>query len=72
MTPIRLHRQNGKFFITPLSCDSQKRPEHKENQTKYRYIMTRKPWSHVRIFIIEPGLYIFRQTKQRKTQTLFM
>ena len=33
------------------TCISQKRLEHKENQTKYRK-MTRKPWSHVRKLII--------------------
>ena len=33
------------------TCSSQKRLEHKENQTKYRK-MTRKPWSHVRKLII--------------------
>ena len=30
----RLQGQNCKFFTTPLSCDSQKRLEDKENQTK--------------------------------------
>ena len=38
------------FFTTPLSHNSQKRLEHKENQTKYRK-MTRKPRSHVRNLI---------------------
>ena len=33
------------------TCISQKRLEHKENQTKYRK-MTRKHWSHVRNLII--------------------
>ena len=47
MTP-RLQGQNCKFFMTPLSCNSQKRLDHKENKTKYRK-MTRKPRSHVRI-----------------------
>ena len=36
--------------MTPLCRNSQKRLEHKENQTKYRN-MTRKPRSHVRILI---------------------
>ena len=36
--------------MTPLSHNSQKRLEHRENQTKYRK-MTRKPRSHVRILI---------------------
>ena len=48
MTP-RLQGQNCKFFMTPLSCNSQKRLDHKENKTKYRKKMTRKPRSHVRI-----------------------
>ena len=34
MTP-RLLEQNYRFFTTPLSCNSQKRLEHKENQTQY-------------------------------------
>ena len=38
------------FFKTPVSCNSQKRFEHKGNQTKYRK-MTRKPRSHVIILI---------------------
>ena len=50
MTP-RLQSQKCKFFTPPLSRKSQKRLEHKENQTKYRK-MTRKPWSHVTIFNI--------------------
>ena len=41
MTP-RLLGQTCKFFTTLLSRNSQKRLEHKENQTKYRK-MTRKP-----------------------------
>ena len=41
MTP-KMQGQNCKLFKTPLSCNSQKRLEHKENQTKYRK-MTRKP-----------------------------
>ena len=41
MTP-RLQGQNCKLFKTPLSRNSQKRLEHKENQTKKRK-MTRKP-----------------------------
>ena len=49
MTP-RLWGQNRKFFTTPSSRYSQKRLEHKENQTKYRK-MTRKPRSHVRILV---------------------
>ena len=36
--------------MTPLSPNSQKRLERKENQTKYRK-MTREPKSHVRILI---------------------
>ena len=36
--------------MTPLCRNSQKRLEHKENQTKYRN-MTKKPRSHVRILI---------------------
>ena len=45
------------FSRHPLSRNSQKRLEHKENQTKYRK-MTRKPRSHVRILkqYIEGGL----------------
>ena len=46
----RLWGKNCKFFKTPLSCNSQKRLEQEENQTKYRK-MTRKPLTHVRIFI---------------------
>ena len=46
----RLWGQNCKFFTTLLSRNSQKRLEHKENQTKYRK-MTRKPRSHARILI---------------------
>ena len=41
---------NWKFFMTPLSRNSHKRLELKENQTKYRN-MTRKPRSHIRILI---------------------
>ena len=40
---LRAKLQN---FMTPLSCNSQRGLEHKENQTKYGN-MTRKPWSHV-------------------------
>ena len=40
--------EDCKFFKTPLSRNSQKRLEHKENQTKCRK-MTRNPGSHVRI-----------------------
>ena len=46
MTP-RPEVQNCQFFTTPLSRNSQKRLEHKENQIKYRK-MTRKPRSRVR------------------------
>ena len=49
MTP-RLWGQNRKIFTTPLSSNSQKRLEHKENKTKYGN-MTRKPQSNVRILI---------------------
>ena len=38
----RLWCQNCKFFTTLLYCNSQKRLEHKENQTKYRK-RARKP-----------------------------
>ena len=38
------------FWTLLLSRNSQQRPEHKQNQTKYRKI-TRKPRSHVRILI---------------------
>ena len=41
---------NCKFFTTPLSRNSQKGLEHKENRTKYGK-MTRKPRGHVRILI---------------------
>ena len=41
---------NCKFFTTALSSNSLKRPEHKENQTKYRN-KTRKPRSHITIWI---------------------
>ena len=41
---------NWKFLMTPLSRNSHKRLELKENQTKYRN-MTRKPRSHFRILI---------------------
>ena len=41
---------NWKFFKTPLSCNSRKRLDLKENQTKCRN-MTRKPPSHIRILI---------------------
>ena len=47
---LRLKGQNCKIFTTPLSCNSQKRLEHKENPTKYRK-MARKPRRHVRILI---------------------
>ena len=47
MTP-RLQGETCKFFTTPLSRNSQKRLEHKENQTKYTE-MSRKPRSHVKI-----------------------
>ena len=42
--------KNCKFSTTQLSSNSQKRLEHKKKQTKYRK-MTRKPRSHVRIFM---------------------
>ena len=48
----RLWCQNCKFFTTLLYCNSQKRLEHKENQTKYRK-QTRKPQSHIRILIYQ-------------------
>ena len=38
------------LFHSPLSRNSQKRLERKENQTKYGK-MTKKPGSHVRILI---------------------
>ena len=44
---LRLQGQNCKYLTTPLSHNSQRRPEHKDDQTKYRN-MTRKPRSHVR------------------------
>ena len=44
--------------MTPSSRNSQKRLEHKENQTKYRN-MTIKPRSHVRVLYIERGLLTF-------------
>ena len=47
---LRLQGQNCKFFTTPLSRNSQKRFEHKEDQTKYRK-MIRKPRRHVRNLI---------------------
>ena len=48
----RLWCQNCNFFTTLLYRNSQKRLEHKENQTKYRK-QTRKPWSHIRILIYQ-------------------
>ena len=42
---------------TLLSRNSQKRLEHKENQTKYRK-MTRKPRSHVRILIYRTWAFV--------------
>ena len=47
MTP-RLISRIYTFFTAPLSLNSQKTLEQKENQTEYRK-MTRKPGSHVRI-----------------------
>ena len=47
MTP-RLKRHSCKFFTNPMFRNSEKRLEHKENQTKYRK-MTRKSLRHVRI-----------------------
>ena len=44
---LRLQGQNCKYLTTPLSHNSQRRPKHKDDQTKYRN-MTRKPRSHVR------------------------
>ena len=49
MTP-RPQGQNCKFVKTPLSRNSQKRLEHKENRTKCRK-MTRKSQSHIRVLI---------------------
>ena len=49
MTP-RLWGQTCKFFVTPLSGNSQEKLEHEENKTKCRK-MTRKPRGHVRILI---------------------
>ena len=46
----RLQGQNCKFFKTPVSRNSQRRLQHKENKTKYRK-MTRKPRSLVSILI---------------------
>ena len=46
----RLSGQNCKFFMFPLSLNSQKRLRYKENNTKYRGL-TWKPRSHVRILI---------------------
>ena len=46
----RLSGENCKLFTTPLSRNSQKRLEYKENQTKY-IKMTRNPRSHGRILI---------------------
>ena len=47
---MKCYKINSKSFTTPLSRNSQKRLEHKENHTKYRN-MTRKPRIHVRILI---------------------
>ena len=47
---VNCETANCKFFTTPLSHNSQKRLEHKENQTEYRKT-TRKSRSHVRILI---------------------
>ena len=55
--------QNCKVFTTPLSRNSQKRLEDKENQTKYRK-MTRKPLSHVRILIYRTWERVIRELKQ--------
>ena len=46
----RLYGRNCKLFLTPLSRNSQKRLEHKENQTK-NWDMTRIPRNQVRIII---------------------
>ena len=54
-THPRLLGQNCNFFTTLLSRNSQKKLEHKENQTKYRN-MTRKTRSHVRMFVYKRGL----------------
>ena len=53
---------NWKFFKTPLSCNSHKRLELKENQTKYRN-MTRKLPSQIRILI-------YRAWANAKSRTL--
>ena len=61
---------NCKFFTTTLSSNSLKRPEHKENQTKYRN-KTRKPRSHITILIqsnlhVRPPPLSDRQSKTSK------
>ena len=86
MTP-RLQGQNCKFFKTPLSRNSQKRLEHKENQTKCRK-MTRKPqhrttWkfnffrSTVKFLsyfslTFEADMLILKQIQLHKTCTFFV
>ena len=68
MTPRR-KGQNCKYFKTPLSRNSQKRSEHKENQTKYRK-MTWKPRSHVRILIYQTWAFL-RASVPMCARTLF-
>ena len=63
MTP-RLQGQNCKFFTTPLSSDSQKRLEDKENQTKKTHTKPNKEkWSEslgvmLEFWYIERGLLV--------------
>ena len=53
--------QNCKFFKTPLTCNSRKRLEHKENQIKC-IKMTREPRHHVRI--LRYGLFQYSLLNQ--------
>ena len=55
----RLLGQNCKFFKSPLSRNSQKRLEHKENQTNYRSI-TRKPRVMLEFQYIERELLLLK------------
>ena len=60
--------QNCKFFKTPLTCNSRKRLEHKENQIKC-IKMTREPRHHVRI--LRYGLFQYSLLNQYRKNSLF-
>ena len=59
MTP-RLQGQNCKFFTTPLSCDSQKKLEDKENQTKKHHTKPNKEKSSESLGVMLEFWYIER------------